>query len=746
MKTEPLLLSKRIVSSALEGAAANTERTPGTSQAVLVGAIVDRVLDFLRATDAVVFEAAVATRTRMMEMTTILYTLKMDDDCMVASLLHPLVNALQRQPIAAHFSSAVVLLMEAMDGLSALPFEASAGVPQTPINILQNPARRVKDLCKLLLVATTDIRVLIIQMARVLQRLRRITELPSAKERFILTREAKDLYAPLANRLGIWQLKWELEDLVFKELQPESYHQIAKQLKERRVDRERYIASICKYLSEAIQKVGIQARISGRPKHIFGIYNKMRRKSLAFDHVFDACAVRILTDSENQCYAALGVVHSQWECIREEFDDYIAAPKPNGYRSLHTAVTGPEGKSVEVQIRTWEMHEFAEFGVASHWRYKENIDGHSEQDVEKRIQWIRRLLDRGDQFGDDAYLLEQLQAEFANDQIYVLTPKRDVLKLSARSTVLDFAYRIHTDVGHHCRGARVNGVMAPLTRVLKTGDMVEVVTARIVTPSRDWLNASLGYLHTARAKAKVRNWFKQQDRHQHLADGRTIWHAELRRVGVEVSDYSVLCARYNVHNLDEFLILLGRGEVSLGQLSTLLQSYRPQPEAPSLVPLKPPQRRKSRHRCEVSVSGMESLMTHRARCCKPLPGDRIIGYITHGRGVSIHHSDCHNITAAKGDKQRQRLIDVSWLMREANLYEVGIVLYCKDDRWLLRDISALITREHISILHTDSARNNRQGTAVVHLSLEVGDRDQVAQLLLQLKQLPNVYNVSRASG
>ena len=705
----------------------------------------DRVLAFLRSSAKVeVYEEAQTTRAAMVEMSVLLGSLKMDEDCILAALLHSWATTLQRQEIAAHFPAAIVALMDAMDGLSTLQFSANSAASLTSIKILQNPAQRVKDLCKLLLIATTDIRALIVQMAQVLQRLRHITAIQSAKERYLLAYEAKDLYAPLANRLGIGQIKWELEDRVFKELQPDAYHRIAKQLNERRVDRERYVASVCEELLQALQKAGIEATISGRPKHIFGIYNKMRRNSLVFDHVFDACAVRLLTDSENQCYEALGVVHAQWKCISAEFDDYIAAPKPNGYRSLHTAVIGPEGKNVEVQIRTFEMHDFAESGVASHWRYKENIDNQSEQDIEKRIQWIRRILDRGNQFGDNAYLLDQLQSEFANDQIYVLTPKRDVLKLAAQATVLDCAYRIHTEVGHHCRGAQVNDVMAPLTRLLKTGDTVKIMTSKAVSPSRDWLNASLGYINTSCAKAKVRNWFKQQNRHQHLLDGRMLWHTELHRAGVEVRDQSALCKRYNVNNFDDFLIFLGRGDISVGQLSALLQSYRPQPEAPPR-PLKQPLRRKPRDRCEVSVSGMESLMTHLARCCKPLPGDPIIGYITHGRGVSIHRNDCRNVVTS-GDQQQPRLIDVSWLAREASLYEVDIVVYCRDDRWLLRDISALIKREKISILNTDSVRNNHQESAVVRLSLSVCDRQQVSQLLLQLKQLPHVYNVNRANN
>ena len=736
MKTEPSLLSKPGVSSPAAAGGDDQQSLPVASE------VVDRVREFVHSTTTIEADNPEFSESAesMLEVAYTLIALKLDADCIVATLLQPLTmnTASVSEHIADYFSANVIKLIAELDRISALSVCVNA-------NVTQGKSVSMDGLRKLLLTATRDIRVLIMQMVAVLQRLRALDEISpqriSPEQQHALAYEARDLYAPLANRLGIWQLKWELEDLALKQLEPNTYRQIAKQIKERRVDREHYIASVCKTLLQAMREAGINTEISGRPKHIFGIYAKMQRKSLKFDHVFDVRAVRILTDDKTQCYAALGVVHARWQYLREEFDDYIASPKANGYQSLHTAVIGPEGKTVEVQIRTRRMHELAELGVAAHWRYKENINrSGSDKDMEERIHWVRRILGSGDEFGGSADWLEQLQSEMVDDRIYVLTPNGEVKELPTGATVLDFAYLIHTDIGHRCRGARINGTMAPLTRALKNGDQVQVLTTRTIRPSQDWLNPHLGYLNTARARAKVRHWFRQQDRDQHIADGQALWNAEVRRLGVLVNDYEAACKRFNVRNVDELLVLLGRGDVSAAQLSNLLQTYLPAPEE---LPLRKARHKKRSSGYNMRIGGVESLMTHRSHCCKPLPSDPIVGYITRGRGISIHRADCRNVLAINEEDRAQRLIDVSWSDQEDSLYPVELALHSEDRRGVLSDISAVITNEKVNILSMDLTRNNADDTVTVRLSVEVRDYNQMSRLLVRLQQLPDVYDVCR---
>ena len=597
-----------------------------------------------------------------------------------------------------------------------------------------------EGLRRLLLAIIRDLRVVYLLLARQLARLRAAAALPEP-ERRELAQLTRDIHAPLANRLGIGQWKWELEDLAFRYLQPDTYRRIATLLDERRADREAWIAHCVAMLRDALRAQGIDARVDGRAKHIYSIWRKMQRKRVGFGELYDIRALRVLTRTDVDCYAVLGVVHALWPIIPQEFDDYIARPKGNNYRSLHTAVIGPGGKTLEVQIRTEEMHRGAELGVAAHWRYKEG--GVGDAAYQARVAWMRKLLETHGEGEDDAVVVAGLHAELAEDRVYLLTPKGEVIDLPAGATVLDFAYHVHTMVGHRCRGAKVNGRIVPLTYPPASGDRIEILTAREPAPSRDWLSPQLGYLATASARGKLRAWFRREDLAANIAAGKLLLEREARRLSVSDELLEQLPARLGRRNRDELLVALALGEIGVAQLNRAILEF----QAPPPVPARPP-----RHVAAdadksgaVTVEGVGNLLTTLARCCGPLPGDDVIGYVTRGRGVTVHRADCTALARLRA-RDPARVIEVGWHSASDRAYEVDISVVGHDRRDLQRDVTNVVANSGARIVASDSRGNGDLGELTMHFTLRVRDYGELSSLLARLAALPNVTDVRRLAG
>ncbi len=593
-----------------------------------------------------------------------------------------------------------------------------------------------EGLRRLLLAIIRDLRVVFILLARQLAKMRAASALPE-NDRQELARLTRDIHSPLANRLGIWQLKWELEDLAFRYLQSDVYRRIAKLLDERRGDREVFIRETLAELGDALREADIRADLAGRPKHIFSIWKKMQRKAVEFSDLYDIRAVRVLVDNVGDCYAALGVVHALWPHLPGEFDDYVARPKSNGYRSLHTAVIGPHGKTLEVQIRTHEMHRANELGVAAHWRYKEG--GSGDADFEAKIAWMRKLLEPR---GDEGELAAELQTELLEDRVYVLTPRGEVVDMPHGATVLDFAYHVHTEVGHRCRGVKVNGRIVPLTHQPHSGDRVEILTAKIAEPSRDWLSVHHGYLNTSRARDKVRAWFRRSAHEANLAVGRTLFERELKRLAMSDADQTKLPTLFNLQTHDELLIALALGEISPGQVARVLQESQQPPEPPSMpVTARPTVFDHS----AISIEGVGNLLTVLARCCQPLPGDPVRGFITRTRGVSVHRANCVSL-ARLARRDPDRVIEVSWGQAAAQAYEVTIQLNGYDRKGLQKDVVGVISNANIGIIASSSRLFARSGEVEMRYTLRVRDFEQLSTLLDRLAALPNVVEVRRVGA
>ncbi len=601
---------------------------------------------------------------------------------------------------------------------------------------------RAEGMRKMLLAMARDVRVVLIALAERLHDMRTARWL-AEDERVRLAWETRDIYAPLANRLGIWQLKWELEDLAFRYLEPETYQDLAQRLAERRSDRQAYIESVCEQLRTAMAEAAISAQVYGRAKHIYSIYRKMQRKGLRFDELYDLRAVRILVEEERTCYAALGIVHSLWTPITSEFDDYIATPKENNYRSLHTAVVGPEGKPVEVQIRTHEMHAEAELGIAAHWRYKEG--GHPDAAFERKIAWLRQLLDPQREEEQDEDFVDRVRAEIFADRVYALTPQGDVLDLPRRATVLDFAYHIHTDLGHRCRGAKVNGRIVPLTRGLENGDQVEILTSKEPRPSRDWINPELGYLYTNRARSKVRNWFRHRDHDKNVAAGRQALDRELKRLGLDDMSTEEVVRRSRYARMETFLSALGRGEVTSGQIASLLRD-RLLPDRPA-PPRESPQGRGSpdeRRGSDVTVEGVGNLLTRMARCCSPAPGDSIVGFITRGAGVTVHRQDCSNVEQLR-QREPERILEVHWQAEPGARYPVRLHARVAVLDAALSEVTRLCGYEGVRLRGVQTSAEGREGYRV-DMDVEVNDVRQLSRLMDKLTGGEHIELVWRSRG
>jgi RelA/SpoT family (p)ppGpp synthetase len=595
-----------------------------------------------------------------------------------------------------------------------------------------------------------DARVVLLTLCDRLEVIRKLHELDDLGARRRLANETREVFAPLANRLGIWQLKWELEDLVLQELEPAVYDELVRELADNQSERQQHIDEVIEVLREQIDQVGLVAEVSGRPKHLYSILKKMRRKRVTFDEIYDVSAVRVIIEADDpalgkrDCYAALGLVHGLWTPISGEFDDYIARPKANGYQSLHTAVIGPGGRPLEIQIRTRDMHLFGEFGVAAHWAYKE---GKRDASKAARFNLLRQLVDWQKQLVDPRELAEALKTDLFADEVHVFTPGGDVIALPEGATPLDFAYRIHTEVGHKARGAMVNGVMVPLNHPLATGDRVEIIKKKLAEPSRDWLSPHLGYLHTAGAKQKVRQWFRLQDREQAIVGGREALERELVRAGVGKSELPNLDDFAQTHDFktaDDLLAAIGFGDLNpQGLAAELIERQRPEPE-PEPEPVPTPTSETPREAAGVTIGGVGEIMSQPARCCSPVPGDEVVGWVSRGRGIVIHRRDCPNIVH---NREPERIIDIDWGRKHRHQYPVKLSLEVVDRPGALRDIAEVVSGMGINMRTTHGSKSKkRAGTQTLTLELEVGEATQIVRALGRLEGLPVVISARRVAG
>jgi len=606
-------------------------------------------------------------------------------------------------------------------------------------DITENSPEQTERLRRMLLSMVDDVRVMLIKLAYRVQRLRMLAG-HDTEQRRLIARETLEIFTPLANRLGIGQLKWEMEDLSFRFLEPLTYKRIAKLLEERREERETYIADVVSDIKSMLEQSGIVAETYGRPKHIYSIWKKMTAKKKEFEELFDVRAIRITVKSVADCYTALGLVHGKWRHIAQEFDDYIANPKENGYKSLHTAVYGPAGKPLEIQIRTQEMHEFSEYGVAAHWRYKEG--GSSDRSLEKGIASLRKLLDPNET--KDEELIDSFHTELFQDRVFVLTPKGKIMDLPHGATPLDFAYIVHTEIGHKCRGAKVNGRIVQLSYELKNGEQVDILTSNTAAPSRDWMNPALGYLKTKRARAKVKSWFKQQDYELNKIDGKASYERELNRQALHNVPQKKLLEHYRLESIDDFYASIGRGDITPGQLSnTLHDVFAKHENAIPVSAKKTPVNKKITKGDDVRIRGVANLLTTIGNCCKPVPGDQIIGFITKGQGVTIHRRDCVNIINMEEEK-RGRLIEADWGEDLEKTYTVSIHIEAFDRQGLLRDVSKVLSDEKVDVIGVNTLSNKDEQTADMTITAEIGDLNQLGRVMDKVNQLQNVINVSRS--
>ncbi len=657
----------------------------------------------------------------------------MDTDTIAAGLLHDVVEDtdVDLENLEQTFGPQIASLVDGVTKLDQIEQEQSDRFKDSEA---LRDAQESESLRKMFLAMAQDIRVVVIKLADRLHNMRTLDALkPERRKSF--ARETMDIFAPLANRLGVWQWKWELEDLSLRHLDPITYHEIAGHIEERRAEREVSIRRHIQVLEQKLAEEGIEAEISGRPKQIYSIYRKMRRKNVSFDQVYDMRGLRVLTQTIPDCYRILGIVHGLWNPIPGEFDDYIATPKDNLYQSLHTAVRSDDGKTLEVQIRTWEMHQIAEYGIAAHWRYKEG--GKRDRAFEARIAWLRWLMEWRQELTDAGEFLDAMKTDIFGDRVYAFTPKGKVIDLPLGATPIDFAYHIHTEIGHRCRGARVNGKLVSLDHQLKNGDQVEILTSRRQGPSRDWLNPALGYVQTNRARSKIRQWFRRQDREQNILQGREILERELKRLGLEQFGLEAVAKLFDFEKLEDFLAAIGFGDVNSQQIAGKIAEVRGRTEEED-IPVEPPP---SFQTVEgIQVQGTGGLLTRLAKCCTPLPGNEIVGYVTRGRGVTIHRRDCPNILRLD---ETDRLIEVSWGAR-LQTFPVTIYITAYDRTKLLGEISTIIGAEDINIAAVRQGVKNN--ISIFYITVEVNSIAQLSGVLAKIDKLPNVIDARRHMG
>ncbi len=650
-----------------------------------------------------------------------------DKNVVIATLLSdPQMAPSEAGFVETTFGNTAALLTHGVNQLNSLR-DSKQTKPKTP--------EQAEKLRRLLMAIISDVRVMVIKLCYRVERLTLLKHRDYDQRRMI-AQETIDIFAPLANRLGMGLIKWEMEDLAFRAIEPIAYKKIATLLEQKRSEREAFIKQFSSELDSLLKLQGIQSVVSGRVKHIVSIWRKMQRKNLEFHELFDVRAVRILVNSLADCYAVLGVVHTTWQHVPKEFDDYVANPKDNGYQSLHTAVVADNGQVIEVQIRTFEMHEKSEFGVASHWRYKEGVS--LDTKMESSISAMRDMLDGSSEEVSD--VISNISTELSNERVYVFTPQGSIIDIPNGGTPLDFAYGVHSEVGHRCRGAKVNGRIANLTTELHTGDEVEILTTKESRPSRDWMNKNLGFIKSAGTRSKVRNWFNHQDFEQNLLDGKGIYDRALSKYSIHHADLKKLVEHFKRKEVDQFYADIGRGLITSAQIIGFLQC-EPESEDP-FKKVKKTELKSPTSKNEVSIHGVGNLMTQFGQCCKPVPGDLIIGFITVGSGITIHKHNCPNMLALPEDK-RQRLIEVEWGQRSNSVYPVEISVISFRRTSLMQDISSIFANQKISLLDIDSKTNKVEQMVYTRLTIEIQSVDDLVNIIEKLSQLPNVQEVKR---
>lgn len=684
-------------------------------------------------------------------MADILADLKLDQESLTAAVLYRGVREgkTTQAVIEKEFGVDTAHLI---DGVLRMAAISQIINPDKKIQFGQNQ-QQLDNVRRMLVAMIDDVRVALIKLAERTYAIREVKD-ASPERRLRVAREIFDIYAPLAHRLGIGHIKWELEDLSFRYLEPDAYKQIASLLDEKRLQRDEYIQSVIRSLKDMLDRMGLESDVTGRAKHIYSIWRKMQHKKISFNEVYDVRAVRILVREVRDCYAALGVVHSLWKHIPREFDDYIATPKENGYRSLHTAVIGPAGKPLEVQIRTFSMHEEAELGVCAHWVYKEGSRngkaGGKHAGYEGKIAWLRQVLEWQEDMGDSQLddFADQFNQAIQDERIYVFTRDGHVIDMQSGATPLDFAYHVHTEIGNSCRGAKVNGRIVPLNYKLQTGEQVDIMTTKGGRPSRDWLSSSLGFLNTSRAQAKVRHWFKLQDRDRNIVEGREQLEREFARLALNLprNELDHVAAKLNVKTGEDVLAGIGAGDIRVSQVINLM-GVRVEVAGSQQELL--PQEIISRSRqhagsSSVIIEGVGNLLTQIAGCCRPIPGEPIVGYVTHGRGVSVHSRGCPEFMRLAAEEPA-RVLSVQWNQSETTVYPVEIHIRAWDRTGLLRDITGVLANEHVNVTGVQTRSDKQDGTASMQLTVEVGSLDALGRLLAKIEQQPNVIEVRRSA-
>lgn len=681
-----------------------------------------------------------------LEMAQILAELQQDENSLIAAILYRSVRE-NKLPLAKVEKLFGQNISTCIDGVQQMAAIGSRINPRTGEAVLGSDAPQVDTVRKMLVAMIDDVRVALIKIAERTCAIRHVKNADRMK-RYLVAREVFDIYAPLAHRLGIGHIKWELEDLSFRYLKPNDYKTIAKMLDGKRLERQDFIDTAVDTVYEKLRAQNIEPDVKGRAKHIYSIWRKMQRKNIEFSQVYDMRAVRVLVPDVRDCYAALGIVHGIWRNIPHEFDDYIASPKPNGYRSLHTAVFGPEGKVLEIQIRTPEMHEEAELGVCAHHLYKGTDTDAGSDSYEDKITWLRQVLEWHEDLGEAEGLGEILRTDVVQDRLYLFTPDGHVIDMQKGSTAVDFAYRVHTEIGHRCCGAKVNGRIVTLNKPLQTGDQVEILTGSEQRPRRDWLNANYGYVTTSKARAKVAHWFKQQDRDKNIVAGRNIIEREFTRLAINSSEVDLkhTAQAINFHQIDDMYAALGAGDVRLSQILNAAQSQLGEKEADDQIPLALSEGRKQSSKgvdeLDISILGVGNLLTNIASCCQPVPGDLISGYITQGRGVSIHRDDCPNLMTLRANDP-VRVVPVEWGEKGERTFPVDIVILAYDRSGLLRDFMNIFANENCNVISANTRTDQQNSTAESFFTIEVSRLESLGRIMDKVNQVSNVISVRR---
>ena len=674
--------------------------------------------------------------THPLGVSTILAELEMDMDTIVAGLLHDVVEDTEvtLEDIEERYGKEIAMLVDGVTKLSKLEYKSKE-------------ERQAENLRKMFIAMAKDIRVLLIKLADRTHNMRTLKYLTSIKQQ-IISQETLEIYAPLAHRLGIYKIKWELEDLAFRFLERDRYYALVDRLAKKRQEREAFIGQILDSLQPKLADVGVKAQITGRPKHLYSISQKMKEQGKEFHEIYDLTAIRILVDSLKDCYGALGIVHTLWKPIPGKFKDYIAMPKPNMYQSLHTLVMVGKNELLEVQIRTWDMHRTAEYGIAAHWRYKEG-DGSDDNAMDNKLTWLRQIMELQQDSSDAREFMENVKIDLFADEVFVFTPKGDVIDLPAGSIPLDFAYKIHTDIGHRCIGARVNGRLVPLDYELNTGDIVEVMTAKQGSPSRDWLKM----VQSSGARAKIRTWFKKERRDENLSKGKDLLEKELRKQELEFSLYmkpAILqeaAKRFNIHSEEDFYVSIGLGGITPQQAVGRMKEecrkkYGPSEEPEAIREFKPHKAVKKTGK-GVKIAGIDNLLIRFAKCCTPVPGDRIVGVVTRGRGVSVHRSDCPNVVFT-GEKPNHHL-EAGWESEPDGNYPVDIEVSAMDRAQILMDVVNAVAECKVNITAMNG-RSTKDGRSQIHMTLNVADRGHLDDVIKRINRVKDVYRVHRLSG